>query len=124
MDMRRTDVPVIWNRFELLQIRDNLFCLVRLEPAADTESFRGALEPLMETLRKHIKDVERVDLVSIEKALDGEESERMARDWERAGGFVPGGQNGRDAPPFKSIDELLGASYEELSKAWEKLARD
>lgn len=74
----------------------------------------------METLRQHIRDVERADLVAIEKALDGEESERMARDWERAGGFVPG--DGRD-PPFKSIDELLGASYEELSKAWEKLPR-
>lgn len=102
-----------------LQIRDNLLRFVRLEAADD--GFRAALELLAATLRQHIKAVETADLVAIEKALDGEESERMARDWQRARYFLPGG--GRE-PPFHTIDKLLGASYGELRAAWEKFPRE
>lgn len=56
--------------------------------------------------------------MAIERALDGDESERMARDWESAGGFVPG--EGR-AVPFAKVRELLGASYGEVRRAWEGL---
>lgn len=101
------------------QIRDNLLEFVHLDPTAP--GFIPSLEKLMKTLKQHIKDVERQVLVAIEKALDGEESERMASDWERTGKFMPGdGWN----PPFETIDGLLGASYEELKGAWEKLPRD
>lgn len=92
---------------------------MRLETADD--GFRAALEPLAVTLRQHIKAVETTDLIAIEKTLDGEESERMARDWQRARYFLPGG--GRD-PPFDTIEELLGASYEDLRAAWERLPRE
>lgn len=71
-------------------------------------------------MRQHIKNVERTDLVAIEKALDGDESERMARDWENAGNFMPG--DGRD-PPFKTIPALLGARYDEVVRAWAALPK-
>lgn len=58
--------------------------------------------------------------MAIEKALDCDESERMARDWENAGNFMPG--DGRD-PPFKTIPDLLEASYDEIVSAWEALPR-
>lgn len=103
------------------QIRDHLLYFVHLEPS--DPKFRPALDPLIKALRQHIRDVERSDLVAIEKALDAEESERMARDWERAGRFMPADE-GREQPPFGTIDELLGASYDELSRAWGKLPKD
>lgn len=56
--------------------------------------------------------------MAIERALDGEESERMARDWECARGFVPG--EGRTVP-FPTVRELLGPSYGEVRRAWEGL---
>lgn len=99
-----------------LQIRDQLLHLIDLAPS--NPDFRKACDRLNDILKQHIRDVERIDLVAIERALDGEESERMARDWESAGGFVPG--EGRTVP-FPTVRELLGASYGEVRRAWEGL---
>lgn len=100
---------------------------------SDTE-FCAVCERLDETMRQHIRDVERTDLVAIEKALDGEESERLARDWASAASFVPDVGEGEkrrrgrpEAPlplPFATVSELLGASYEELRRAWEGLRKE
>lgn len=98
------------------QIRDQLLHLIDLEPS--NSEFRKACDRLNDTLKRHIRDVEKTDLVAIEKALEGEESERMARDWESAGGFIPG--EGRTVP-FITVRELLGASYGDVRRAWEGL---
>lgn len=72
--------------------------------------------------------------MAIEKALNGEESERMARHWERTEFFVPlsirrdsnGGGDGdwqkKDAP-YKTVEELMSAPLEDVRKLWEKLER-
>lgn len=102
------------------KIRDHVLHFVHLEPS--DPKFKPALDTLVKPLRQYIRGVERRDLVAIEKALDADESERMARDWERAGKFMPA-DVGRAQPPFATIEALLGASYDELSRAWDKLPR-
>lgn len=98
------------------QIRDQLSHFIDFEPS--NPEFRKACDRLNDTLKEHIRDVERIDLVAIERALDGEESERMARDWESAAGFVPA--EGKRVP-FTTVRELLGASYGDVRRAWEGL---
>lgn len=107
------------NRASHLQIRDHLLHFIDLK--VSDPAFRAACERLNQAVKHHIKNVERTDLVAIEKALDGDESEAMARDWESAGHFMPGdGCN----PPFKTIPALLGARYEEVVRAWEALPQE
>lgn len=98
-------------------------------------------------LRAHVHQVERADMVAIERALDGDESERMARDWARINVLVPlrvrrstdnsnGGDlgNGEDAcaekgqeeneeeeSPYGTVEEILTAPLEDVRKVWERL---
>lgn len=81
-------------------------------------------------------------MVALEKALDGEESERMARDWERTELLVPvvrGGDGGgddndgeanggpgarrerTDPPPYGTVGELLSAPFDDVRKSWEQM---
>lgn len=100
----------------IIKMRGHLLHFIDLAPTDD--GFRAACAALNDCVRRHIRDVERTDLVAIERALEGEESERMARDWESVGGFVPG--EGRGVP-FGTVRELLEASYEEVRRAWRAL---
>lgn len=92
-----------------------------IDVAPSDPEFRTACDRLNDSLKQYIRDVERIDLVAIEKALDGEESERMARDWEMAGGFIPG--EGRSVP-FATVEELLEASYGDVKRAWKGLRKE
>lgn len=94
---------------------------VHLDLEDDSTKFQTALENLKQNLRSLIRNIERLDLVAIEKALEGEESERMAMDWERTEEFVPGDSKDHKGVPFDTVDALLGASYEGLRKAWKKM---
>lgn len=79
-------------------------------------------------------------MVAMERALRGEESERMARDWKRTEVFVPwrlrrsssssrgGGDGGRDGDegdareaPYGTVEELLSAPFEDVRRFWEGL---
>lgn len=78
----------------------------------------------------HIRDVERVDLVNIENVLSAQESEDMARDFERTVFFIPHGVREEDweeeggdfgvKAPYTSVEGLLGASPGELRAAMRK----
>lgn len=98
---------------------DLLLGYAHLQPT--DPNFKASTERVVQVLKEYIRYVARTDLVAIEKALNSEESERMARVWERTTNFIPG--EGRDAP-FKTIDELLNASYVEVRKAWEQLSKE
>ncbi|KAJ4417046.1 hypothetical protein N0V82_006400 [Gnomoniopsis sp. IMI 355080] len=106
-------------RGDLATIRNNLLHLIDLAPS--DPDFRTACDQLNESLKQNIRDVERIDLVAIEKVLDSEESESMARDWESAAAFLPG--EGRSAP-FATVRELLAASYGDVRRAWEQLRKE
>lgn len=71
----------------MAQIRDQLIEFSRLAPS--DPDFVPSADRLGRFLREHIHHVERTDMVAIEKALDGDESERMARDWVRVNLLVP-----------------------------------
>lgn len=92
--------------------------------------FGEALARLREDLARHIKDVERTDLVAIEKVLTEEESERLASDFEATVYFIPaevrvGPEGGEDVrAPFEGLEELVDASVGELMGALEGLPRE
>lgn len=72
---------------------------------------------------RYVRDVEKRDLRAVEGSLDGDESERMARDWERTARFVPGGgeKGAGGQAPFATVDAMLRASLVELQAAWDRL---
>lgn len=95
------------------------------------EKLRKALEELGTHLGRHIRDVERVDLVNIENMLSGQESEGLAKDFERSVFFIPHGVREEDEEedvgvkaPYKSVEGLLDASAGELRDAMEKFPRE
>ncbi|KAI3400804.1 hypothetical protein diail_2014 [Diaporthe ilicicola] len=94
----------------------------------DDEKVGAALGELGEHLARHIRDVERVDLVNIEKMLSGQESEDLARDFERTVFFIPHGVREEEEEeevagvkaPYASVEGLLDAGAGELRAAMER----
>lgn len=92
--------------------------------------FREALAGLRGDLARHIRDVERTDMVVIEKMLSGEESERLASDFGATVFFIPpevrAGPEGHEdlRAPFESLDALLDASVAELMGVLEGFPRE
>lgn len=75
--------------------------------------------------------MERTDLVAIEKVLSGEESERLARDFDATVLFIPPGfreepeeEEGDVPAPFESVGALLGASVTELKGVLESFPKE
>lgn len=98
---------------------------------SDDENLSAALEELGAHLGRHIRDVERVDLVNIENMLSARESEDLAKDFERSVFFIPHGVREEDEEedvgvkaPYKSVEGLLGASAGELRGAMAKFPRE
>lgn len=79
---------------------------------------------------RHIRDVERTDMVVIEKMLSGEESERLASDFGATVFFIPpevraGPEGHEDArAPFESPEALLDASVGELMEVLDGFPRE
>lgn len=120
---------------DMAQLRETLRSFSRAAAAAKTnpgdEKLRHALEELGAHLERHIRDVGRVDLVNIEKVLSAQESEDLARDFERSVFFIPHGVREEDEDedasvkaPYESVEGLLDASAEELRAAMEKFPRE
>ncbi|ROV93064.1 hypothetical protein VSDG_07391 [Cytospora chrysosperma] len=92
--------------------------------------FREALAGLRGDLAQHIRDVERTDMVVIEKMLSGEESERLASDFGATVFFIPpevrAGPEGHEdvRAPFESLEALLDASVAELMGVLEGFPRE
>lgn len=98
---------------------------------SDDENLSAALEELGAHLGRHIRDVERVDLVNIENMLSAQESEDLAKDFERSVLFIPHGVREEDEEedvgvkaPYNSVEGLLDASAGELRDAMEKFPRE
>jgi hypothetical protein len=97
----------------------------------EEEKLAAAVGELGGHLGRHIRDVERVDLVNIESVLSGQESEDMAKDFERTVFFIPHGVRDDDGDdnfgveaPYKSVEGLLDAEPGELRAAMEKFPRE
>lgn len=118
---------------EMDRLRGRLRALSQAAKAGpgDEKNLGGALDELAADLGRHIRDVERVDLVNIESVLSGQESEDLARDFERTVFFIPHGvreeEEDDDAgvkAPYKSVEGLLDAGAGELRAAMEKFPRE
>lgn len=118
---------------DMAQLRDALRSFseeAAEKPSSGDGKLSAALEELGGHLGRHIRDVERVDLVNIENVLSGQESEDMARDFERSVFFIPHGvreEEEEDASvkaPYKTVEGLLDASAGELRTAMEKFPRE
>lgn len=120
---------------DMAELRDSLLSFSQAATApkvgSDDEILRAALEELGAHLGRHIRDVERVDLVNIENMLSAQESEDLAKDFERSVFFIPHGVREEDdeedvgvKAPYKSVEGLLDASAGELRDAMEKFPRE
>lgn len=120
---------------DMAQLREALRTFSRASaPAAKAglsdEKLVAAWQELGAHLGRHIRDIERVDLVNIENVLSGQESEDMAKDFERSVFFIPHGVRDDDEEdagvkaPYKSVEGLLDASAGELRAAMERFPRE
>lgn len=118
---------------DMAQLREALRSFSAAAAAAGGQGdgqVKTALGELGGHLGRHIRDVERVDLVNIEKVLSGQESEDMARDFERSVFFIPHGVREEEdddvkvKAPYKSVEGLLDAGAGELRAAVEKFPRE
>ncbi|KAL1852440.1 hypothetical protein Daus18300_012199 [Diaporthe australafricana] len=117
---------------DLEQLREALraFSAATAKAGDGDEKVRVALEDLGEHLGRHIRDVERVDLVNIEKVLSGQESEDLAKDFERTVFFIPHGVRDEEdevasvEAPYETVEALLDAGAGELREAMERFPRE
>ncbi|KAK2603278.1 hypothetical protein N8I77_009746 [Diaporthe amygdali] len=117
---------------DMAQLRDALrsFSEAAATSGPGREKLDKAFEELSGLLTQHIRDIERVELVNIEKVLSGQESEDLARDFERSVFFIPYGVRDEEEEdssvkaPYKTVGGLLDAGAEELRAAMEKFPRE
>ncbi|KAJ0115107.1 hhe domain protein [Diaporthe amygdali] len=117
---------------DMAQLRQALrsFSAVAAASNPGYEKLNKVFKELSGPLIQHIRDIERVELVNIEKVLSAQESEDLARDFERSVFFIPHGvrdEEEEDASvkaPYKTVGGLLDAGAEELRAAMEKFPRE
>lgn len=120
---------------DMAQLRDEVRALSQATADAAQEDsdkkLSAALRDLGGHLGRHIRDVERVDLVNIENVLSGQESEDMAKDFETTVFFIPHGVRDEDEDeelgvkaPYRSVEGLLDAEAAELRAAMKKFPRE
>lgn len=90
--------------------------------ATNSDSFLPTIKALYEDLAQHIENEESKDLKQLEERLSGDESRKLARDFERTKKFVPtrSHPSAPDRPPFETIVGLLTAPIDKLMDAFRK----
>lgn len=120
---------------DMAQLREEVRALSEASagaaPGGHDEKLSTALGDLGGHLGRHIRDVERVDLVNIENVLSGQESEDMAKDFETTVFFIPHGVRDDEEEedlgvkaPYKTVEGLLDAEAAELRAAMKKFPRE
>lgn len=101
-------------------MKEKLYEFQSMGPADPT--FIPAIDSLWETLSQHIKEEEVEDLPALEKAIDAESSEAMARSFDRTKHFVPTRSHpgAPDRPPFETVAGLLAAPLDKLLDMFRK----
>ncbi|KAL2179688.1 uncharacterized protein P884DRAFT_268084 [Thermothelomyces heterothallicus CBS 202.75] len=93
------------DRSEHQQVKEKRYEFQSMGPADPT--FTPAIDSLWETLSQHIREEEEEDLPALEKVIDTESSEAMARSFDRTKHFVPTRSypGAPDRPPFETFPE-------------------
>jgi hypothetical protein len=106
------------------QVKEKLYAFQKLTPA-DAE-FKPTLKSLMDDLSQHIKEEEQDDLPALEKALAADDSDGLARSFERTKMFVPtrSHPSAPDRPPFETAMGLMAAPIDRLMDMFRKFPDD
>ncbi|KAI0556046.1 HHE domain protein [Xylaria curta] len=112
------------DRKEHASIKEHLFKFQDMKP--EDPNFSKTLEALWTNLSTHIKEEEREDLPTLEKALDENDSEKMAKSFGRTKMFVPtrSHPSGPDKAPFENVVSFLTAPMDHLRDMFRKFPED
>jgi len=96
------------------ELKTKLKELEQLKP--DDSKFTPTLKSLFATLKDHINDEETHDLPELEKSLPSDESQRLAKSFERTKLFVPTRPHpsAPNKPPFETVVGLMTAPIDKL----------
>jgi hypothetical protein len=80
----------------------------------------------MDNLSQHIKEEESDDLPALEKAIPADDSQSMARSFERTKMFLPtrSHPSAPDHPPFETVVGLMTAPIDKLTDMFRKFPKD
>ncbi|KAK5988944.1 putative hemerythrin-like protein [Cladobotryum mycophilum] len=106
------------------QIKEQLYDFQSMSP--EQPEFLPTITRLWDDLSQHIKEEEEEDLPRLEKALDLEESERLAKSFQRTKHFVPthSHPSAPDKPPFETVVGMMTAPIDKLMDMFKKFPKD
>ncbi|KAI1740552.1 HHE domain protein [Xylaria scruposa] len=108
------------DRTEHSSIKEHLLKFQDMKP--EDPNFSKTLEALWTSLSAHIKQEERDDLPTLEKALDENDSEKMAKSFGRTKMFVP--TRSHPSGPFETVVGFLTAPMDHLRDMFRKFPED
>ena len=85
-------------------------------------NYTNTIKNLMDNLSKHIKEEESEDLVELENALPRDQSESLAKSFDRTKAFVPSRAHpsAPSKPPFETAVGLLTAPIDRVADMFRK----
>ncbi|KAL7930730.1 hypothetical protein V8C35DRAFT_312080 [Trichoderma chlorosporum] len=106
------------------EVKEQLFEFQKL--SAQDSNFIPAIKNLYTNLKRHMKEEEAEDLLKLEQAVSKEESEQLAKSFQRTKMFVPtrSHPSAPDKPPFETVAGLLSAPLDKLMDAFRKFPKD
>jgi len=111
-------------RDEHQKVKEQLFKFQKLSP--DSPEFIPTLSALFTDLQAHMRDEEAEVLVQLEDALHPDESDRLAKSFDRTKKFVPtrSHPSAPNKPPFETVVGLLSAPLDKLMDAFRKFPEE
>jgi hypothetical protein len=108
----------------LSQVKQLLYEFQNLHPS--DSDFLPSLENLMENLKHHIKEEEEHDLIKLEEALSGTESQQLSAKFERTKSFTPtrSHPDAPNKPPFETVAGLMAAPLDKLGDLLRSFPKD
>lgn len=88
----------------------------------EDRDFNEALSALWKNLKQHMEQEEHKDLAVLEDRMSAEESEEMARSFERTKMFTPTHSHPGvpDRPPFETVAGLMAAPLDKIRDLFRK----
>ncbi|PVH73314.1 hypothetical protein DL98DRAFT_607613 [Cadophora sp. DSE1049] len=101
-------------------VKDALYKFQKLTP--ENPEFIPTFEALMKDVNQHMKEEENNDLPALERAIQNDESESIAKSFSRTKAFVPSRShpNALNKPPFETVIGLMTAPIDHLGDLFRK----
>jgi hemerythrin-like domain-containing protein len=113
-------VPNPSNPISHTQVKEMLYDFQSMSPS--DPSFLPAIDSLWETLTQHIKEEERDDLPALEKAINADALDALARSFDRTKHFVPtrSHPSAPDRPPYETAVGMMTTPIDKLMDMFRK----